>query len=149
MSQSPISRRHLLKILAAAAGTAVLTTVPNKWKTPVVDVGALPAHAQTLSGRGAISGTVAITTGSEAPIKAPVTTSTATITATNTITSASFQTVVNNAVFPLAYVISNVTPGTYNVKCDITGHCLASNSITDFGVVVPPGTANFTFSPCT
>lgn len=57
MSHLPLSRRQLLKVLAAAAGTAVLSSVPNKWKTPVVDIGALPAHAQ-LSGAGSISGTV-------------------------------------------------------------------------------------------
>ena len=67
MSQSPISRRQLLKVLAAAAGTAVLSSVPNKWKTPVVEVGMLPAHAQTLSGRGAISGKIA--SGIIAPIR--------------------------------------------------------------------------------
>ena len=53
MSQK-LSRRDLLKVLAAAAGTAALSSVPNKWKTPVVDVGMLPAHAQSLSGLGAI-----------------------------------------------------------------------------------------------
>ncbi len=49
MSQSltPINRRQLLKILAAAAGAAALSTLPTNWKTPVVEVGALPAHAQT------------------------------------------------------------------------------------------------------
>ena len=57
MSELPISRRQLLKVLAAAAGTAALSTVPNKWKTPVVEVGALPAQAQ-LSGVGTVAGFV-------------------------------------------------------------------------------------------
>jgi hypothetical protein len=47
MSQVQLSRRQLLKILVAAAGAAALASAPNKWKTPVVEVGALPAHAQT------------------------------------------------------------------------------------------------------
>jgi hypothetical protein len=46
MSQLPISRRQLFKVIVAAAGAAALLTLPNKWKTPVVEVGALPAHAQ-------------------------------------------------------------------------------------------------------
>ncbi len=50
MPQSPLSRRQLLKLLAAAAGTAILLSVPTKWKTPVVEVGMLPAHAQTSGG---------------------------------------------------------------------------------------------------
>ena len=46
MSQPQITRRQLLKVLLAATGAAALLTLPNKWKTPVVEVGALPAHAQ-------------------------------------------------------------------------------------------------------
>jgi hypothetical protein len=54
---SSLTRRELLKILAAASGAAALSTVPNQWKTPVVEVGALPAHAQG-SLRGSINGFV-------------------------------------------------------------------------------------------
>jgi len=46
MSEPSIGRRQLLKILAATAGAAALSTLPSQWKTPVVEVGALPAHAQ-------------------------------------------------------------------------------------------------------
>ena len=53
-----VSRRQLLKILAAATGTAMLSTVPNEWKTPVIDVGMIPAHAQGLSGTGTVAGFV-------------------------------------------------------------------------------------------
>lgn len=55
---SQVSRRQLLKILAAATGTAMLSTVPNEWKTPVIDVGMIPAHAQGLSGTGTVAGFV-------------------------------------------------------------------------------------------
>ncbi len=49
-----LTRRDALKALAVATGAAVLSFVPNKWSTPVVDVGMLPVHAQGLSGRGTI-----------------------------------------------------------------------------------------------
>ncbi len=57
MSHSPITRRELLKALLAASGAAALSTVPNQWKTPVVEVGALPAHAQG-SLRGSITANI-------------------------------------------------------------------------------------------
>lgn len=41
-------RRRLLKLLAATGGSLALsTTVPTRWIAPVVEVGILPAHAQT------------------------------------------------------------------------------------------------------
>lgn len=46
MEKRPLSRREALKGLAAATGAAALAGLPNKWKTPIVQVGALPAHAQ-------------------------------------------------------------------------------------------------------
>jgi hypothetical protein len=46
MSQK-LSRREALRALAAAAGAAVLATVPTKWETPLVEIGAIPAHAQS------------------------------------------------------------------------------------------------------
>jgi hypothetical protein len=41
-----LSRRDALKALAAVTGAAVLASVPVKWETPLVEIGALPAHAQ-------------------------------------------------------------------------------------------------------
>ncbi len=41
-----LSRRDALKTLAAVTGAVALTSLPGKWAKPVVEVGALPAHAQ-------------------------------------------------------------------------------------------------------
>jgi len=41
-----LSRREALKAVAAVTGVAVLSSVRNEWETPLVQVGALPAHAQ-------------------------------------------------------------------------------------------------------
>ncbi len=145
MPESPISRRQLLKVLAAAAGTAVLSSVPNKWRTPVVDVGMLPAHAQTLSGRGAISGTVVTlieTNGARMPGDKP---------------PPSFCTYAIVTVLPSGpsacvdltshqYTISNVTPGTYNVSA--SNGC---NTETISPIVVTAGNTtmvSFTLLPC-
>ena len=40
------SRRQLLKALAATGGAAAITVLPGRWVRPVVEAGALPAHAQ-------------------------------------------------------------------------------------------------------
>ncbi len=45
-----LTRRQALKALAAATGAVVLSNLPTNWKTPVVEVGVLPAHAQGASG---------------------------------------------------------------------------------------------------
>jgi hypothetical protein len=42
-----LSRRQALKTLAAATGAIALTNLPGKWETPVVEIGAIPAHAQS------------------------------------------------------------------------------------------------------
>lgn len=48
--QEPIlSHRTALKSLAAASGAAALATAPNNWTWPLVEVGSLPAFAQTSS----------------------------------------------------------------------------------------------------
>lgn len=41
-----LSRRQALKTLLATGGAGVLSSLPDKWQTPVVEVGALPAFAQ-------------------------------------------------------------------------------------------------------
>jgi hypothetical protein len=41
-----LSRREALKAIAAVTGVAALSSVKNKWETPLVQVGVLPAHAQ-------------------------------------------------------------------------------------------------------
>ena len=46
-SRTGISRRQLLKALAATGGAvAASSLLPDEWSNPVVDVGTLPAHAQ-------------------------------------------------------------------------------------------------------
>ncbi len=45
-SKRVLSRRDALKTLAALSGAVALSSLPNKWNTPLVEVGALPAHAQ-------------------------------------------------------------------------------------------------------
>ena len=45
-----ISRRDAMKILAAAAGATALANLPGKWTAPDLEVGVLPAHAQTSGG---------------------------------------------------------------------------------------------------
>jgi hypothetical protein len=40
-----LSRRDALKALAAVTGAVALSSVPNKWVTPIVEFGTLPAHA--------------------------------------------------------------------------------------------------------
>ena len=40
-----VSRRDALKTLAAAAGVAGLSLLPEQWQPPLVEVGALPVHA--------------------------------------------------------------------------------------------------------
>lgn len=45
-----ISRRDAIKILAAVAGAAALANIPDKWTKPGMEVGVLPAHAQTSTG---------------------------------------------------------------------------------------------------
>lgn len=47
---SKISRRDALKILTAATGATALANLPAKWSKPGVEVGVLPAHAQTSIG---------------------------------------------------------------------------------------------------
>ena len=103
---SQITRRQLIKILAAATGTAVLSSVPNKWKTPVVEVGVLPAHAQGSLTAGTISGHVFLgVPGDASPVA----------NATVSVDGASLQSTPTGA--NGAYTILNVPAGTYNLSC--------------------------------
>jgi hypothetical protein len=45
-TKAGLSRRDALKTLAAITGAVTLASLPNNWEKPVVEVGALPAHAQ-------------------------------------------------------------------------------------------------------
>jgi len=45
--QNKISRRDAIKILAAAIGAATVANLPPEWSKPDLEVGVLPAHAQT------------------------------------------------------------------------------------------------------
>lgn len=47
MTAQKLSRREALKLLAAATGAAALSTLPPAWSKPALQVGVLPAHAQT------------------------------------------------------------------------------------------------------
>ena len=49
-NQSTLSRRSALKALLATGSVAGLTTLPDRWQSPLIEVGMLPAHAQTSSG---------------------------------------------------------------------------------------------------
>jgi hypothetical protein len=46
--QRSVSRRELFKILGVAGGTLTASVlIPEKWLPPRIDIGVLPAHAQT------------------------------------------------------------------------------------------------------
>jgi hypothetical protein len=143
MSQSQISRRQLLKILAAGAGTAVLSSVPNKWETPVIDVGMLPAHAQGLSGFGAISGTV---TGP--PVASPVRGEKSSAPSNGCSTDATVLVVGPGSYacvnFGKIYKIYNVPPGTYTVQASSYIGCSAP-SHTNVVVLAGQTTENIDF----
>jgi hypothetical protein len=142
MSQSSISRRQLLKVLAAAAGTAVLSSVPNKWKTPVVDVGMLPAHAQTLSGRGAIKVTVTTLTAPIRNPKAPASCSFADVTIPTLSLEHCFD-------FPGGtYTFTNIPPGNYIVYCNFPDTCPPPMQDNITVVAGQTATANFDVPGC-
>jgi len=47
-NERSVSRRELFKILGAAGGTLTASVlIPEKWLPPQLDIGVLPAHAQT------------------------------------------------------------------------------------------------------
>jgi hypothetical protein len=49
-NQSTLSRRAALKALLAAGSVAGLATLPERWQSPLIEVGMLPAHARTSPG---------------------------------------------------------------------------------------------------
>ena len=55
MLEQEVSRRTLLKIIAAGCGLVVASSLPREWVKPVIDAGLLPVHAQTTSG-GTLTG---------------------------------------------------------------------------------------------
>lgn len=56
-----LTRRDALKVLGAAAGATALANLPNKWDSPELLSGVLPAHAQT-SACGDYMQAIAVTT---------------------------------------------------------------------------------------
>ena len=46
-TENTVSRRQALKTIAAVTGAATISQLPNKWASPVLTSGVLPAHAQT------------------------------------------------------------------------------------------------------
>jgi hypothetical protein len=48
-NKKTLSRREALKIIAASSGAVALAAMPQ-WQTPLVEIGALPAHAQGSAG---------------------------------------------------------------------------------------------------
>jgi hypothetical protein len=59
MKKQDITRRDLLKVLAAAGGGITAAAfLPEKWVKPVVNSGVLPVHAQASGATGTITGTV-------------------------------------------------------------------------------------------
>jgi hypothetical protein len=55
-----LSRREALKALLAAGSMAGLTVLPERWQSPLIEVGMLPAHAQTSSGTSAFFRVVSV-----------------------------------------------------------------------------------------
>lgn len=147
MSQQKLSRRDLLKLLAASAGAAALSTVPTKWVTPIVEVGALPAHAQA-SLRGSIQ--VTITEGSFGPKKAKPNFCGPTwkVQIKNGTTVVTTVDVLPDNGNPWSVTIGNLPAGTYTVN--LLDHCWCFNddSVWDFKSnigVTPPGTTQVSF----
>ena len=140
-----VTRRQLIKILAAATGTAVLSSVPNKWQTPIVEVGVLPAHAQGSLTLGTITGHIFDSTNMQGSPKNPkdglpgIPGITVTIDGNPSHSGTS-----DSNGF---YSITNLPAGTYDLTCDPGfPYCPSPKHIT--GVIVTTGgtTANQDFS---
>jgi len=60
MSNKELSRRRLLKKLAAGSGAlGAVSALPEKWRKPVVDSVILPAHAATTTAPASCNGKIA------------------------------------------------------------------------------------------
>lgn len=136
MSHPKLSRRDLLKMLAAATGAATISTLPNKWVTPIVGIGALPAHAQ-----GSLRGTIQVTVNDLAgrkpkPPNPAILCSFATVTVPSLSLSHCFDTTGT-------FSFTNIPTGDYTVRCEISGCGFLPDQIAH---VVAPGTASVTFN---
>ncbi len=144
MSIRRMNRRQFLKALAVATGVAALSTLPSKWKTPVVEVGALPAHAQVSSSFGRITGLVAggltstkTSNPSSVSIVIPGVSG-----ATVTITDLSRSTTTDSTG---SYTFNNVPPGSHTLQA--TADCYLASAPRN--TTVPTGgtaTVNFKLS---
>jgi hypothetical protein len=73
-----VGRRELLKALAAGGGAIAVGILPDRWIEPVVEAGALPAHAQVsavqplTASADPLSGTLCWVTNITATISPPV-----------------------------------------------------------------------------
>ncbi len=136
MSRQNLSRRDLLKLLAAATGAAALSTVPNEWVTPLVEIGALPAHAQG-SQLGAIQ--VGISQDSDAKPRTQNPAVPCTF-AVVTVPSLSLSHCYNS---PGTFTFTNIPTGNYTVRCEIMGCGFLPDKTAN---VVAPSTATITFN---
>jgi hypothetical protein len=149
MSQQKLSRRDLLKLLTAAAGAAALSTVPNKWETPVVEIGALPAHAQA-SRQGTVTGTLReVVTDTSATNSAATDGRTFTVSVQPSGPSANAVFVQFSGMYAMfSYAINNVPLGNQTLKAHDNTTC-SPDQMKNLNVV--PGSnmgPTFTFAMC-
>lgn len=121
-----ISRRRLLKTLAATGGAvAASTMLPGEWSKPLIEVGVLPAHAQVtpLATATATPGatTMVTPTGTVTTTPAPTDTSTPTPTETSTPTPTNTPTATPE---PTIYaLVCDSTPGGGDLT-SLTNFCI-------------------------
>jgi hypothetical protein len=149
MSQQKLSRRDLLKLLTAAAGAAALSTVPNKWETPVVEIGALPAHAQA-SRQGTVTGTLReVVTDTSTTNSAATDGRTFTVSVQPSGPSANAVFVQFSGIYAMfSYAINNVPLGNQTLKAHDNTTC-SPDLTNNLNVVPGPNTGpTFTFGLC-
>jgi hypothetical protein len=133
MLEKEISRRTLLKVIAAGCGVVVASSLPRKWVKPVIDAGLLPVHAQTTSG-GTIIGRVMGCAGG-LPDPVPVEGATVSVDTPTPMTATSDGLGM--------FIISGVPEGTYtlstSVGWDISGVGVTEGEITNAGDIGPGG----------